>query len=120
MQTQFALAVDAANRAATADTDASATEFARQAQAGREQVKRAESELSGLLRDLAYDDEAKLLAEFHGKFAAYEILERGFLELPKEHNSMTRGEKRTMTVTCQESLRDLGEALSARLAKPTR
>jgi hypothetical protein len=87
LQTHFAQAVDAANRAVMAHTDEASHQFARDAERARDQVKCTQSELVPLLRELGYAEEVKLLEEFRGKFAAYEVLDRKVLELAVENTN---------------------------------
>lgn len=88
LQTQFSLAVAAGDRAVMTETDEGSRQFAREADAARAQLKRTASQLSGMLRDLEYGDESKLLDEFQGKFAAYEVLDHNILELAVENTNL--------------------------------
>ena len=84
LRTQFAAAVDAANQAVMADSSDAARRSAGEAGSAREAIKRTEHELSALLREFDYDEESKLLKDFHDKFLAYEVLDRSILELALE------------------------------------
>lgn len=84
LTTQFAAAVDAANRAVMGSNAEAAAGFVEEAEKARNSVKQTENRLSALLRERGYVEEGKLLQDFHGKFAAYEVLDRSILELALE------------------------------------
>jgi hypothetical protein len=88
LQAEFTRAVDASNRAVMAKSDDASAEFVREAKQKRQQIKRTEGELVALLRELQYSDELKLVEDFHGKFAAYEVLDANILELSVENTNV--------------------------------
>jgi hypothetical protein len=88
LQAEFTQAVDASNRAVMAESDGTSAEFAREAKQRKQQIKRTESALVSLLRELRYSDELELAEDFHGKFAAYEVLDATILELSLENTNV--------------------------------
>lgn len=117
LQVEFSKAVEASNRAMPTKSGSASSESAREADAARARVKSAERKLEGLLTQLQYADERKLLEEFHGKFAAYEVLDA---DTNARSVALTLGQKRTLVATCDDSLHALHEALVARARRPTR
>lgn len=88
LQVELAQAVEASNRAVMSQSDPASSESAREAQAARERVKGAKGKLDDLLTALQYTDERRLLEEFQGKFAAYEVLDSQILGLAFEKSNV--------------------------------
>jgi hypothetical protein len=88
LQVEFAQAVEASNRAVMSESEPASSASAREAAASRERVKSAKSKLDGLLTDLQYAKEHKILEEFDGKFAAYEVLDAKILDLAFEKSNV--------------------------------
>jgi hypothetical protein len=85
---RFTKAADAANRAVMADTDEASAVFAREAEQETHAVQSDLDKLDGLVRGLAYADEAVLLQEFRAAFAKYQTLDREVLQLAVENTNL--------------------------------
>jgi hypothetical protein len=88
LQTEFARAVEASNRAVMADSDSASSQSTREVEGSRERVKSTDRRLDALLRELQYPEEQKLLGEFHGEFAAYEALDASIVQLALEKTNL--------------------------------
>jgi len=83
---RFGNEADAANRAVTAGTDETATEYAREAEQATQTVPRDVDALKPLLT--GYAAEARLLEEFNGEFSEYRELDRAILGLAVENTNL--------------------------------
>jgi len=84
----FTQAADAANRAVMAESDAQSVAYAREAEQGRQLVRKDIDALQPLLKDSKYADAARLLQEFVKQFDEYEALDRRVLELAVENTNL--------------------------------
>jgi hypothetical protein len=85
---QFTKAADAANRAVMADTDEASVAFAKEAAQAKEAVRHDVETLGPMLQTLGYSDEAGLVQDFAGRFAAYDDLDRRILDLAVENTNL--------------------------------
>jgi hypothetical protein len=85
---QFTKSADAGNRAVMADTDEASVAFAREAEQAQLAVQRDTDALKPILQGLRYDEEARLLDEFGGRFAEYRALDRTILGLAVENTNL--------------------------------
>ena len=81
-------AANASNRAVMADTDEASVAFAAEAEQAKKTVRSDVDALRPLLRDLGYDDEARVLDDFEKQFAEYETLDHSVLELAVENTNL--------------------------------
>jgi hypothetical protein len=85
---QFVKASEASDRAVMADTDEASVAFAREAERATKVVEADAAALGPRLASLGYRNEAGLLAEFEARFAEYQKLDHGVLELAVENTNL--------------------------------
>jgi hypothetical protein len=111
LEVQFTKTVDAANRAAMADTDETSVAFAREAEQATQAVEKDSAALRPLLTALEYSNELQLLDEFDQRFAEYRKLDRSVLDLAVENTNLKA--QRLSFGPAQESADALQNSLDA-------
>jgi hypothetical protein len=85
---EFTKAADAANRAVMSDTDEMSIADAREAEVAKQAVQKDIDTLAPILQGLRYTEETRLLQEFAGRFAEYQLLDRRILDLAVENTNL--------------------------------
>jgi hypothetical protein len=88
LRVSFSNAVDAANRAVMADTDAASIAFAHEAEQQTQVVRSELEQVDALLQGLGYSEEAELLKSFREAFAKYQTLDSEILTLAVENTNL--------------------------------
>lgn len=123
LQAEFQRSIEASHSIAVAPPDDA--QLLHEVETATAAVERDASALETTLRSLHYAHEAKLVAEFRAKYAAYRVLERERQEKLQTnaiaHAAQTPSmEERTIMDGCTEALDELLEAISARSRGPRR
>jgi hypothetical protein len=88
LRVQFAMAVEASNRAVMADTDEASSEAAHEAQQAAEVVQHSVQALQRLIEALGYTSDRALLDDFSERFAEYRALDATILPLAVENTNL--------------------------------
>jgi hypothetical protein len=88
LRVQFAMAVEAANRAVMSDTDEASSAAAREAQQATDAVEHDVQALQRIIDALGYTSDRVLLDEFSKRFAEYRALDATILPLAVENTNL--------------------------------